>query len=79
MDSNAMRILLTNHRLASRTGTELYIRDIALELLARGHEPILYSRSLGPLAQALRAKSILVVDDLANLQTPPDIIHAQHH
>ncbi len=74
-----MRILLTNHRLASRTGTELYIRDIALELLARGHEPILYSRSLGPLAQALRAKSILVVDDLANLQTPPDIIHAQHH
>lgn len=74
-----MRILLTNHRLSSRTGTELYIRDIALALLARGHEPILYSRVLGPLAQALRAKSILVVDDLANLQTPPDIIHAQHH
>ncbi|GHA13696.1 hypothetical protein GCM10008090_24290 [Arenicella chitinivorans] len=74
-----MRVLLTNHRLSSRTGTELYIRDIALALLAQGHEPIAYSRLLGPIAQELRAKSVLVIDDLATLRTPPDIIHAQHH
>ena len=62
-----------------RAGSELYIRDIALELLARGHEPIAYSRNLGQVALELREASVLVVDDLTDLSQPPDIIHAQHH
>ncbi len=74
-----MRILLTNNTLASRAGSELYIRDIAMALLARGHQPIAYSRHLGDVAQELRKNSVVVVDDLAELHQPPDIIHAQHH
>ena len=32
-----LRVLITNIILASRTGTELYVRDLAVELLRRGH------------------------------------------
>lgn len=35
-----MRILLTNNTLGLRAGSELYVRDVALALLSRGHEPI---------------------------------------
>ena len=36
-----MRILLTNITLASRSGTEVNVRDFALGLLRRGHRPVL--------------------------------------
>lgn len=74
-----MRILLTNNTLSDRSGSELYIRDIALAYLALGHEPIAYSRHLGEVANELRSQSVLVVDDLSKLTEVPDIIHAQHH
>ncbi len=74
-----MRILLTNHRLAEHTGSELYLRDVALALLAHGHQPIVYSRRLGALAAALRRATVPVLDDLDQLAPPPDLIHAQHH
>ena len=74
-----MRVLFTNHSLAVRAGTELYVRDVALALLARGHEPIAYSRQLGEVAAELRRAAVAVVDDLDRLERPPDLIHAQHH
>ena len=74
-----MRILLTNHALDLRSGTELYIRDVALGLLARGHEPLAYSRHLGEVARELRRSTVPVLDDLEHLEQPPDLIHAQHH
>jgi hypothetical protein len=40
---NGLRVLITNNTLAGRAGTELYVRDTALELLKRGHSPIAYS------------------------------------
>lgn len=73
-----MRVLITNTRLADRTGTELYVRDLARALLERGHTPIAYSPVLGDVARAMRAATIPVVDDLRTLSVPPDVIHGHH-
>ncbi|WP_256200362.1 hypothetical protein [Verrucomicrobium spinosum] len=40
-----MRVLFTNHGLNLRAGTELYVRDIAVALLKRGHELVLVHRA----------------------------------
>jgi len=73
-----LRVLITNRVLASRTGTELYVRDLAAGLLERGHLPIVYSPLLGPVAAEVRAATIPVVDDLARIGAAPDVIHGQH-
>jgi hypothetical protein len=74
-----MRILLTNNSLAVRAGSELYLRDIAIELMRRGHQPVAYSTKLGSVAEELRAATVPVIDRLGALAEPPDIIHGQHH
>src|SRR5437868_214948 len=74
-----MRILLTNNTLAAHAGSELYIRDLAVELMRRGHQPVAYSTHLGAVAEELRAATIPVIDRLELLGEPPDIIHGQHH
>ena len=74
-----MRILITNNTLSGRAGTELYVRDIALGLLERGHTPIAYSDLLGEVADEMKASGIQVVDRLEHIQEKPDIIHGQHH
>ena len=71
------RVLLTNATMRDRTGAELYVHDVALGLLARGHAPVVYSHVLGPLADRLRDATIPVVDNLQALVNPPDVIHAQ--
>ena len=73
-----LRVLITNATLTQRAGSELYVRDLALALLERGHAPIAYSPVLGELAAELRA-DLPVVDDLSAVDTPPDIIHGHHH
>ncbi|MBI3649944.1 MAG: glycosyltransferase [Acidobacteria bacterium] len=74
-----LQILITNNTLANRAGTELYVRDLAIALLRRGHKPIAYSTQLGEVAEDLRAATIPVIDNLEALATPPDIIHGHHH
>ncbi|HEX9942364.1 MAG TPA: glycosyltransferase family 4 protein [Thermoanaerobaculia bacterium] len=74
-----MRVLLTNRSLVFRAGSELYLSELAGRLLARGHSPIAYSPRLGPVAEALRAATIPVVDRLDAIGEPPDLIHGQHH
>lgn len=73
-----LRVLITNLTLASRSGTECYVRDLAGELLRRGHTPVVYSPQLGALAEELRAATVPVVDDLERLGAPPDLIHGHH-
>ena len=72
-------ILFTNNALASRAGSEMYVRDAALALLRRGHRPIAFSLVLGETANELRRATVPVVDDLARLGSPPDVIHGHHH
>lgn len=74
-----LKVLITNFMFATRSGTEVYVRDLALELLKRGHTPIVYSPKLGELARDLHLATIPVVDDLNAVGSPPDIIHGHHH
>lgn len=74
-----LRVLITCITLAERTGSVLYVRDLAIGLLEQGHTPIVYSTELGKVAQEIQASTIPVVDDLDRLTTPPDIIHGNHH
>jgi hypothetical protein len=74
-----VKILITNFMFATRSGTEVYVRDLALGLLERGHTPIIYSPQLGEMAREMRLATVPVVDDLSAVAAPPDIIHGQHH
>lgn len=74
-----LRVLITNCTMSRRTGTELFARELALDLLKRGHTPVVYTSELGELASSLRAATVPVTDDLNTLASPPDIIHGQHH
>jgi hypothetical protein len=74
-----LRVLITNVTLAGRTGTELFVRDLALGLLRRGHTPVVYSTDHGELAGELARAGVAVVADLGALGVPPDLIHANHH
>lgn len=77
-DLGGLRVLITNRTLSSRTGTELYVRDLAAALLDRGHTPVVYSPLLGDVAREIRATTVAVTDDLATIAEPPDVIHGHH-
>ena len=74
-----MRILITNHALRGRTGTEMYVLDVARCLQAMGHMVVAYSTDLGLVAEEIREAGIPVVNDLSKLPFQPDIIHGHHH
>jgi hypothetical protein len=76
---SGLRVLLTNITLATRTGTEVNVRDIAIGLLGRGHTPVVYTPDPGEIAEELRRATVPVVDDLRRLGAPPDVIHGHHH
>lgn len=73
------RILFTNNALAQRGGSELVILDLASEFRRRGHLPMVYSQTLGHVADELRKACIPVTSNLESLGCVPDIIHGQHH
>lgn len=75
---HSLKVLITSTKLAARTGTELYVRELAGRLLECGHRPIIYSPRLGQLAEEIRRETIPVVDDLNRLSSTPDVIHGQH-
>lgn len=74
-----MRVLLTNHELARRTGTELLTAELAVELRSRGHQIAVFTWALGEVAARVTAAGVSVVDDPARIPFRPDIIHGQHH
>jgi Glycosyltransferase Family 4 len=74
-----LKILFTNNTLATRAGSELWVRDVAIALKRRGHEPAAYSPTLGEVAVELRAEGVPVVDDLDALPWRPDLVHGHHH
>ena len=73
-----LKVLITNRILTGRSGTELYVRDLASRLLNLGHTPIVYSPKLGAIAREIRDATIPVVDDLDAISTSPDVIHGHH-
>lgn len=73
-----MRVLITNNTLAERTGTALYVRDLAERLLARGHRPSVYSPAPGEVARELGRAGVEVVADPRRLSATPDLVHGHH-
>lgn len=73
-----LRILITNHRLEEYCGTELYVRDITLELKRQGHIPAVYTPWLGEVSAELSKAGITVTNSLKKLDFAPDIIHGHH-
>lgn len=76
-----MKILITNNALKTRSGSELYAKEVAEELLKRGHDVIVYSNIFGDLAKTMKKEGTRIVDDLKKIPSSwfPDIIHGQHH
>jgi hypothetical protein len=75
---SGLRVLITNTTLATRTGTELFVRDLATGLLEQGHSPVVYTPFPGAIADEIRAATIPVVTDLASIGAAPDVIHGHH-
>jgi hypothetical protein len=73
------RVLIATYEATSRSGTDLYTRDLALALLRRGWQPVVYATALGLVAQELREATIPVTDDITSIGAPPDVIHGHHH
>ena len=76
---HGLRILINNGALMETGGTEIFTRDLALRLLARGHHPVVHCVRRGPVADAIERASVPVVDDLAAIGPSPDLIHGQSH
>lgn len=74
----SLRVLMTNLSLSARSGTETFTRDLALELLARGHVPTVYTPLPGVVADELRADGVRVVSALGD-EREPHVIHGHHH
>ena len=76
--SDRRTILITNIWLNQLAGSEVVVRDLALGLLRRGHRPIVYSPTLGYVAEEIAAHGVSVIEDLRQLGEAPDVIHAHH-
>ena len=74
-----MRVLVTNCSLRGRSGTEIVTIDLALGLSGRGHEIAVFAPLLGPRADILRHRGIVVTDRPEELPWKPDIIHGHHN
>lgn len=75
---SGLRVLITTYMLAARTGSEMYVYDLALALVARGHIPVIYTPKRGALAADLAERGIEVRESLEEFSQPPDIVHGQH-
>jgi len=73
-----LRILITNVELGIPSGTTIYVRDLALELKRRGHEPVVYTLALGAIARELLEAGIFVTRHLKRIEIEPDLIHGHH-
>lgn len=75
---NGLKVLITNIRMSSRSGTEMYVHDLARALIRSGHSPVVYSPDQGPLAKELARNSVPMVTELDKIRETPDIIHGHH-
>ncbi|HEY6972499.1 MAG TPA: glycosyltransferase, partial [Candidatus Angelobacter sp.] len=74
-----MKVLITNAYLDVYAGTQVVVKDLALELRRQGHQPMVYSPKVGAVGESLTRSGIQVTDKLNNLAAVPDIIHGQHY
>jgi hypothetical protein len=73
------RVLIATHQATSCSGSDLYTRDLAMALLRRGLQPVVYTTVLGAVAEELRQATIPVTNDISAIAAPPHVIHGHHH
>lgn len=73
-----MKILMTNHALGERAGSESYLETVSAELRRLGHEVVFFSTRCGVTAERFRAAGFEVVDTADRLPPDVDVIHGQH-
>ena len=73
-----MRVLITNLFVANFSGTEMVVELLADALVRAGNTPMIFAPTLGPQAARMQARRHIVVDRLAKLPQPPDVMHLQH-
>ncbi|NML38648.1 glycosyltransferase family 4 protein [Chitinophaga sp. G-6-1-13] len=74
-----MNILITNIELNRRSGTVVYVYELASALNANGYNVEVYTHVAGETAQELIRQGINVVTKLNQLKFVPDIVHAHHN
>jgi hypothetical protein len=70
-----LRVLITIRSLEGMGGLEVYVRDVALGLIRRGHQVVVHSTKLGDAARELRSATIPVISDLDRVGAAPTVIH----
>jgi hypothetical protein len=76
-----LRILLSNHHLQVRAGSELYTWELASALQQQGHDVRVFTLLPGPLVDEMRAQGLVVhgPDDTAALRAfRPQVLHVHH-
>jgi len=76
-----MRVLLTNHHLHDRAGSELYVSELASALKDRGHDVRIFTLLPGALADQLKRTGFIVYtpDDFAEVEKfAPEVAHVHH-
>lgn len=72
-----MKILITNHDLRFRGGSELFTVGLANTLAATGHTVWVYAPQVGVVAEGL--KGATAFSSLDQIPEVPDVIHGQHN
>jgi len=76
-----MRILLANHHLDQRAGSELYCMELATELRQAGHEVALFTFRPGALSQELTRRGLPVfsASEVPAIEAfAPEVLHVHH-
>ncbi|MFP2929896.1 hypothetical protein ACLESO_32820 [Pyxidicoccus sp. 3LG] len=76
-----MRILLTNHHLDQRAGSELYCLELSTALTQAGHQVAIFTFRPGSIAQEFVRRGVPVfsaVDAEAIEAFDPEVLHVQH-
>lgn len=60
--------------MASRTGAEWFVFDLARALLRRGHSVVVYAPIMGDMVEPLRELCVACVTDLSQVSDTPDLI-----
>lgn len=77
-----MKVLLANHALSRRTGSELGTIELAQALTARGHQTAIFAMEIGELGKALRVQGTIPLlgrSDVDRIRAfAPDVVHSHH-
>jgi hypothetical protein len=72
-----VRVLIAYESLVDYAGTETYILTIARQLLALGHDVVVYARTVGPMADVMRTEKIEITNEADALPNACDAVLAQ--